>query len=158
MVCYLLSFKMAKGWEGGEQPEQRAQWCKKTPAQSKTQTPCWPWTEPSRTLPLWIQRRLPLPAVSLRTWNPSPYSTTLDEPPKWSSSPTWSSSLASVAERTLEGVLAWQDLTWYRRNSCLLTLSCDKYSNWPCGLMAPIWTPLWRSRFLGMHIFFLVVF
>lgn len=54
---------------------------------------CWACTT------LWIHPPRPRPAACLRTWSPSRYSTTLDGPLRWSSSPTWSSSPANVAER-----------------------------------------------------------
>lgn len=56
---------------------------------------------------LWIQRRRPPPAASLKTWNLWRYFTILDGHLKWNSSPTWLSSLASVAERTWrKGIVA----------------------------------------------------
>lgn len=64
---------------------------------------CWACTT------LWTRRHRPPPAVSLRTWNPSQYFTTLDGPPKWSSSQTWLSSPVSVAEEDVRGKVEWLD-------------------------------------------------
>lgn len=53
---------------------------------------CWAYTIP------WTQKRLPHPAVSLRTWSPSPSSITWVAPQRSSSSPTWWLSPASAAK------------------------------------------------------------
>lgn len=70
---------------------------------------CWASTTP------WTQKPPPHPAAFLRTWRPSPSSTTWDAPQKSSSSPIWSSSPASAAKlQGFSGEQTWEEKPWRR--------------------------------------------
>lgn len=99
-VCDHYILISARTWAGGGSISLKVIMLTSAPAPVLTYvalTPptarCWAYTTP------WTQRRPPHPAVSLRTWSPSPSSTTWVAPRKSSSSPTWLSSPASAAKR-----------------------------------------------------------